>query len=88
MERGKKALLSAARQGFHEKQQRLDMTLERMELLNPIRMLRRGYGVVENAKGRLVRSAGEMRAGDKLTVILADGRVHADVRKVERGGNG
>ncbi len=88
LEQEKTALLNAARLGFREKQQRLDMTLERMELLNPIRMLRRGYGVVENNKGRLVRSAGELRQGDRLTVILADGRVRADVREVERGGNG
>ena len=86
--RGQTALLAAARQGFRGKQQRLDMTLERMEILNPIRMLRRGYGVVENEDGRLVRSAGELRQGDRLTVILADGRVRADVRDVERGGNG
>ena len=82
------ALSTGIRQVFREKQQRLDMTMDRMELLNPIRMLRRGYGIVEDEKGKLVRSAAGMHAGDKLTVILADGRVHADVREVEQGGNG
>jgi exodeoxyribonuclease VII large subunit len=81
------ALSIGIRQVFREKQQRLDTTLDRMELLNPIRMLRRGYGIVEDAKGKLVRSSAGMRAGDKLTVILSDGRVYADVRDVERGGN-
>ena len=82
------ALSAGVRQAFREKQQRLDMTLDRMELLNPIRMLRRGYGIVEDEKGKLVRSAANTRTGDKLTVILADGRVHAEVREVEQGGNG
>ena len=81
------ALFAEIRQRFREKQQRLDLTMDRMELLNPIRMLRRGYGIVEDAQGKLVRSAAETRAGDTLTVILADGRVHVDVRDVERGGN-
>ena len=81
-------LFTEARQRFREKQQHLDLALDRMELLNPIRMLRRGYGIVEDAEGKLVRSAAGTRAGDRLTVILADGRVHADVRDVERGGNG
>ncbi len=77
------ALFAEIRQRFREKQQRLDLTMDRMELLNPIRMLRRGYGIVEDAQGKLVRSAAETRAGDTLTVILADGRVHVDVRDVE-----
>jgi len=51
-------------------------------------MLRRGYGIVEDEKGKLVRSVAGTRAGDQLTVILADGRVHADVREVEQGGKG
>lgn len=82
------ALSTGVRQVFREKQQRLDMTMDRMELLNPIRMLRRGYGIVEDEKGKLVRSVAGTRAGDQLTVILADGRVHADVREVEQGGKG
>ena len=73
-------------QRFREKQQRLDLTMDRLELLNPIRMLRRGYGVVENTDEKIVRSVAETQKGDRLTVILADGRVHADVREVERGG--
>ncbi|MBR1884777.1 MAG: exodeoxyribonuclease VII large subunit, partial [Schwartzia sp.] len=78
---------AGAWQRFREKQQRLDLTMDRLELLNPIRMLRRGYGVVENEEGRVVRLVSETRQGDRLTVILADGRVHADVRAVERGGS-
>ena len=81
------ALSTGVRQVFREKQRRLDMTMDRMELLNPIRMLRRGYGIVEDEKGKLVRSVAGTRAGDQLTVILADGRVHADVREVEQGGS-
>ena len=84
--RASERLSAGAWQRFREKQQRLDVTMDRLELLNPIRMLRRGYGVVENGDGRVVRSVGETRQGDRLTVILADGRVHADVREVERGG--
>jgi exodeoxyribonuclease VII large subunit len=81
------ALSTGVRQVFREKQQRLDMAMDRMELLNPIRMLRRGYGIVENEKGKLVRSTASAHEGDRLTVILADGRIHADVREVERGGS-
>ena len=82
------AFSAGVRQAFHNKQQRLDLAMDRMELLNPIRILRRGYSIVEDTEEKLVRSTERIRTGDKITVILADGRVHADVRDVERGGNG
>jgi len=86
LESAAKALSSGVWQRFHEKQQRLDQTLDQLELLNPIRLLRRGYGIVEDEKGKLVRSAAGTKTGDRLTVILADGRVRANVTEVERGG--
>ena len=86
LESAAKALSIGVWQRFHEKQQRLDQTLDQLELLNPIRLLRRGYGIVEDEKGKLVRSAAGTKTGDRLTVILADGRVRANVTEVERGG--
>ena len=86
LESAAKALSTGIWQRFHEKQQRLDQTLDQLELLNPIRLLRRGYGIVEDEKGKLVRSAAGTKTGDRLTVILADGRVRANVTEVERGG--
>ena len=86
LESAGKALSTAIWQRFREKQQRLDQTLDRLELLNPIRLLRRGYGIVEDEGGKLVRSAAGTKKGDSLTVILADGRVRTNVTEVERGG--
>ena len=54
--------------------------------MNPIRLLRRGYGIVEDESGKLVRSAAGTKKGDSLTVILSDGRVRTHVIEVERGG--
>ena len=86
LERASKALSAGIWQRFREKQQRLDQTMDRLELLNPIRLLRRGYGIVEDKQGKLIRSAAAMKTGDSMTVILADGRVRTSVTEVERGG--
>lgn len=86
LERASKALSTGIWQRFREKQQRLDQTMDRLELLNPIRLLRRGYGIVEDEQGKLIRSAAAMKTGDSMTVILADGRVRTSVTEVERGG--
>ncbi|MBR5909709.1 MAG: hypothetical protein IKZ66_07055, partial [Schwartzia sp.] len=86
LESASKALSTGIWQRFREKQQRLDQTLDQLELLNPIRLLRRGYGIVEDESGKLVRSAAGTKKGDSLTVILSDGRVRTHVIEVERGG--
>lgn len=66
------------------KRQQLEATLDRLELLNPVRVLRRGYAVVEKDGHPLVRIA-EAAVGDELSLRLADGRIEAEVRKIEGG---
>ena len=66
------------------KRQQLEATLDRLELLNPVRVLRRGYAVVEKDGHPLVRVA-EAAVGDELSLRLADGRIEAEVRKIEGG---
>jgi exodeoxyribonuclease VII large subunit len=44
--------------------------------------MRRGYGVVRRADGRLLRGVAGVRAGDAVEVRLADGALDADVRGV------
>lgn len=75
-----------AQRCFRDKQQHFDQTLERMELLNPIRLLRRGYCIVEDEKGAIARSVADVKKGSMLTVVLADGRVRTKALEIERGG--
>ena len=75
-----------AGRSFRDKQQHFDQTLERMELLNPIRLLRRGYSIVEDERGELARSVRDVKKGRRLTVVLADGRIRTEVLEIERGG--
>lgn len=77
------ALSVAARRSLQARQQRLDAAMARLELLDPIRLLRRGYGIVEDETGGIVRSVRGVREGGELTVILADGRVRAAVRGID-----
>jgi exodeoxyribonuclease VII large subunit len=54
----------------------------RLEGLSPHRVLARGYAVVrEEAGGAVVRHAGQVRPGDDLAVLLADGSLAVTVRQ-------
>lgn len=67
------------------KKQRLDFTLERMELLNPIRVLRRGYGILSSEEGMVIRRISQVQAGQNVEMMLADGRFSAQVKDVRKG---
>jgi exodeoxyribonuclease VII large subunit len=48
-------------------------------LLNPVRVLERGYSIVEH-DGAIVRDARQVSAGDGLRVQLARGVIEAEVK--------
>ena len=56
----------------------------RLEALNPLRVLERGYAAVSRA-GQTVMRAGQLRAGDLLEIRFADGSVTAAVQNVTAG---
>jgi exodeoxyribonuclease VII large subunit len=62
----------------------LDRRTASLEALSPLAILNRGYALVFDAKGRLVKDAARVKAGDDLSARLARGRVRARVTATER----
>jgi len=62
----------------------LDRHTASLEALSPLAILNRGYALVFDAKGRLVKDAARVNAGDELSARLARGRVRARVTATER----
>jgi exodeoxyribonuclease VII large subunit len=62
----------------------LDRRTASLEALSPVAILNRGYALVFDAKGRLVKDAARLEAGDELSARLARGRVRARVTATER----
>ena len=54
-----------------------------LELLNPQRTLERGYAIVSNAKGKVLRSPGQIKPRDALRVRLAEGSAEVSVGGVQ-----
>ncbi len=59
---------------------RVEQAAIRLELASPVRRLERGYAIVRDERGALVRSAHAVASGAPLEVLLADGTL--DVRAV------
>ncbi len=55
----------------------------KVEALNPLAVVARGYSAVFDERGVLVKSVSQVKEGDGISFALTDGKVHARVEKIE-----
>ena len=53
-----------------------------LKALSPLHQLARGFSLVHNADGQLVRSIQQLKQGDLLALQLGDGQVGTEVREI------
>jgi exodeoxyribonuclease VII large subunit len=76
-------LTRAASQRLREREVDLASCRTRVRLLDPAAVLRRGYALLEDAKGHVVTDAQALAAGDRVVARLRDGRVTTRVERVQ-----
>ena len=76
------AALAAAMQRFMLQQRgRLEQLSRQIEALSPLAVLNRGYALVFDASGALLRDASRVSAGDEISARLARGTLSATVKQ-------
>lgn len=68
---------------FTTKERRLVFLTEKAELVNPERILERGYAWVTH-NGAIVKDSSKLKLGDSIEVKLAKGKVEAEVSKLQK----
>lgn len=58
---------------------RLQQQKEKLEALNPLSIMERGYGILTDEKGNLLNKISQIDLGDQLFVRIKDGRLHCTV---------
>lgn len=66
-----------------QQRQRLSQQRRLLQALSPHHLLERGFSLLRDSEGKLVRSVRGLRAGETVTVQVFDGRVLAQVQEVE-----
>jgi exodeoxyribonuclease VII large subunit len=66
-----------------QRREALGALAAQLELLNPQRTLERGYAIVSDARGHVLRSPGQIRVKDALLVRLAEGSAEVGVASVQ-----
>ena len=80
---GVKKLSSAFRNYLVRRHSRTQTLSAQLQSLSPISILERGYALVFDAEGHLLKDARQVREGDTITAQLALGQVSAIVKKPE-----
>jgi exodeoxyribonuclease VII large subunit len=75
------ALTAATRNSLLERRVRLDRMDTALRALSPIAILERGYALVFDASGKLLKDAAQVQPGDEISAKLAKGTVAAQVQK-------
>jgi exodeoxyribonuclease VII large subunit len=75
------ALAAAMRAGILRCRSRLDQLTGQLQALSPVAILDRGYALVFDAKGKLLKDAARVEPGDEISARLAKGSIKAIVKK-------
>ena len=73
------ALAAAMRSLNLHHRNRLERMTEALQALSPLAILDRGYALVFDASGKLLKNAREAKVGTEITARLARGEIHAEV---------
>jgi exodeoxyribonuclease VII large subunit len=88
MEAGTAALAAAMRNQLLLNKVRLERMGRALEALSPLAILERGYALVFDSAGQLIKDAAQVQAGDDISARVARGEIRAVVKKTggqERG---
>lgn len=59
-----------------QRRHRLELALGKLDMLSPVHVLRRGYGLIEHGNS-IVTSVKQIKPGDELVLTFKDGRIRA-----------
>jgi exodeoxyribonuclease VII large subunit len=79
------AFTSAGRAFLVQQRARIDHLQAQMEALSPVAILDRGYALIFDANGNLVKDAAQVETGQEITARVARGRIKATIKEREPG---
>jgi exodeoxyribonuclease VII large subunit len=82
---GTAALAAAMRNQLLQNKVRLERMGRALEALSPFAILERGYALVFDGAGQLVKDAGQVKAGDEISARVARGEIRAVVKPTGAG---
>lgn len=86
LEAGTAALVAVTRNVLLQKKVKLERMTVALDSLSPLAILERGYALVFDASGQLVKDQARLELGDEIRARLARGEIRATVTKKQNSG--
>ncbi|WP_110666773.1 exodeoxyribonuclease VII large subunit [Salinicola halophilus] len=74
-------LEAAQRRQLQQARQRLEASARELNAVSPLAVLGRGYAIVQDDGGQVIRAASQTHPGQTLTARLGDGRLKLEVKR-------
>ena len=68
---------------INQKKQQLKIAVNTLEQISPQSILDRGFSLVFDKNGKLLRDANQTKIGENLTINLGKGKILANVENLE-----
>ncbi|WP_299016353.1 exodeoxyribonuclease VII large subunit [uncultured Photobacterium sp.] len=81
LEQTKHRLLDAMDRRLLNANHKLALAAEKLETVSPLATLGRGYSITQDAKGKVIRKAAQVKSGDTLHTTVADGEIRSVVQE-------
>ncbi len=78
-------MLRSIQSQLHNRQQHWRRVVETLNVVSPLATLNRGYAIVEDSSGNIIRSHKAIKAGDKVHTRLGDGSIDCTVTSSNTG---
>jgi exodeoxyribonuclease VII large subunit len=69
---------------LERKKAMLGSTTAKLDALNPLAVVSRGYSAVFDTDGTLIKSVEQTKVGQTVSFMLTDGKISAEVKTVEK----
>lgn len=79
-------LVSAQNSNISRRKQQFLTCTAKLDALSPLKVLTRGYALVQVGEGSILRSVKQASEGDDISVRISDGQITARVRSIKENG--
>ena len=88
LEKARRSIEQSMRRHLDKSRAELAPAFAHLTQLSPLKILDRGYAIVENETGRVVKSLGDAPAGSDIRIRIAEGKLNALVTSAKSSDNG
>ncbi|MUK87171.1 exodeoxyribonuclease VII large subunit [Ornithinibacillus sp. L9] len=92
LEQAKKDLLQLRKQSISRMSQiveknsiNLKQSMEKLSLLNPLEIMKRGFAIPYNTDGNIIKTTTQVSIDDKISIEMKDGKLECQVLQIEEG---